>query len=305
MDVYKLYPGETGMRRIERHAFEVDTMRKPPWYRPSGDGASSQFAVCPACDNPIQIVGLYRLPRGVSRPYGKHATRSIPGLAPLNPETRDACPYFRPRTFKKSDRRSELDDHARRILRLLIEQFDRVVYLIGKDTGIWFSRKMLATMLQVYRSMQGYLYMGATLLNVPWIFAYMTNATSLYYQKIADNAPLSDAVRRDIPQAMIDDDGRVVKNPNHAGGSAYFSLDVSFICHKQTLRGPGQSLQESMELVVTTRRRGEIVRIHGETILFDHARFQRLIGTGVHGKRRPDLVSLARSVLGDLAESST
>lgn len=91
-------------------------MRRAPWYRSSGDGTSSQFAVCPACDNPIQIIGLYRLPKGVSRPYGKHATKSVPGLATLNPETRDACPYFKPRPFKKTDRRPKLDDHARKIL---------------------------------------------------------------------------------------------------------------------------------------------------------------------------------------------
>jgi len=68
-------------------------------------------------------------------------------------------------------RKAVLDPVPRKILETLIDQFDHVVYLLQKETGIQFSPELLKQMLETYRSARGYLYYGATLQNVPWIFA--------------------------------------------------------------------------------------------------------------------------------------
>ncbi|MEN1557917.1 hypothetical protein AAIH45_35640, partial [Pseudomonas aeruginosa] len=62
MDVYKLKPEETDERPIERERFEEETRRQEPWFSTSENGTEGHFAVCPACDNPVQIIGLYHLP---------------------------------------------------------------------------------------------------------------------------------------------------------------------------------------------------------------------------------------------------
>lgn len=51
----------------------------------------------------------------------------------------------------------------------MIEQFDRVVYILEKETQLVLSENALRGMLQRYKGERGYLYTGATLRNVPWI----------------------------------------------------------------------------------------------------------------------------------------
>ena len=300
MDVYKLRPSSAGFRKISRAAFEEDTKRRAPWYQRSRSGELSQFAVCPACDNPIQIIGLYRLPKSVSQPYGRHAGESIPRLARLDPASREACPYFKPRRYQKTDRKPCFDDQARKILQLLIDQFDRVVYLLGKQTGIWLTRKRLEDMLDTYRQMKGFMYMGATLINVPWIFAYMSNSFPLFYQKISDNPALAQAVSRSVPQAHIDERGRLTARKDNRGKTPFVAVEACFIHHTQDSNGSDGSLSETMTLVVTAPQNEERLAVYKETIAFDHDFFQRLICSKDDRHRQPNLVDLARSRLGDL-----
>lgn len=108
MDVYKLRIEDTESKTIDKDRFESETFRREPWYQPGSAGKLAQFAVCPACDNPVQLVGLYELPPNVKNPFGKHATKSIRGIAPFDSEARNDCPYFQPRQHKKTERKPGL-----------------------------------------------------------------------------------------------------------------------------------------------------------------------------------------------------
>lgn len=59
MDIYKLRPGLSPVHKIGREQFEEDTGKKAPWYQEEGN-ETIQFAVCPACNNPIRIIALYK-----------------------------------------------------------------------------------------------------------------------------------------------------------------------------------------------------------------------------------------------------
>ena len=91
MDVYKVRIEDTESKIIDKEGFEAETFRRDPWYQPGSAGKLAQFAVCPACDNPVQLVGLYELPPNVKNPFGKHATKSIRGIAPFDSEARNDC----------------------------------------------------------------------------------------------------------------------------------------------------------------------------------------------------------------------
>lgn len=72
MNVYKLSVQTQGYFLIEKNDYEQRTARRPPWYKMSDDGEPRYFAICPACNNPTQIIGLYKLPANVYHPYAKH-----------------------------------------------------------------------------------------------------------------------------------------------------------------------------------------------------------------------------------------
>ncbi|VVQ18690.1 hypothetical protein PS925_04477 [Pseudomonas fluorescens] len=298
MDVYKLLPSDTGFRYINRDNFEEDTKRRERWYRPNSGGADSHFAVCPVCDNPIQIINLYPKIIHTLPTYGKHTCKTIPDLAHDDPVTRERCPYFKPQKHEPTDRKPGPDATTTKILTILIEQFDRVVFLLRQQTGISLSVTKLRSMLETYRKETGYLYTGATVMNVPWVFAYMSNAVPLFAQHIRGNTKLINDIQSRVPGADVDANGRVGKK---TGTHQWFDLTVSYIHHRFVKAQEEGGLKEHMTLVVSCESKGTLVNIYKEKIEFDYQYFQNLIGQaeGI-GRRDLKLVELAREVLGDL-----
>ncbi|HBO2865828.1 TPA: hypothetical protein N0J74_005325 [Pseudomonas aeruginosa] len=300
MDVYKLKPEETDERPIERERFEEETRRQEPWFSTSENGTEGHFAVCPACDNPVQIIGLYHLPANVTRPYGRHYARSVRDLAEADEEARENCPYFKPREHQKTERKASVDGTPLKILKILIEQFDRVVYLLRKELGVNISQNLAIRMLEQYRREKGYLYTGATLTNIPWVFAYMADSQSLFGQLLLDD-DLVKAVSAEVPAASVDKYGRVSSKVDESGRKEYFDLNMCFVKHrfrKDSLEG---ELTEGMEMLVSTERKGKAIDIYTKSIVFNRQYFQRLIALPEdHPHRDSGLVEAARRVLGDL-----
>ena len=73
MDVFKAWPGRAESIVISQESYMGCTGGVAPWRR-DGDTGPSYYAVCPLCDNPIQIVGLFRRQEEsrARRPNGGH-----------------------------------------------------------------------------------------------------------------------------------------------------------------------------------------------------------------------------------------
>lgn len=298
MDVYKLIPSDTGFRYITRDNFEEDTKRRARWYRPNVAGADSHFAVCPVCDTPIQIINLYPKKNNLAHAYGKHACKTIPDLAIDDVVAREGCPYFKPRQHESTDRKPGPDAGSTKILKILIEHFDRVEFLLRKQTGISLSRIKLQTMLETYRKHTGYLYTGATVMNVPWVFAYMSNEVPLFGQTIRGNTNLINGIQAGVSGAEVSAKGQIGKK---AGTHPRFDLSMCYIHHRFVRAQEDGGLEEHMTLLVSNIRNGKPVNIYKEKIEFDYNYFQNLINQpeGV-GRRDLTLVKMARDVLGHL-----
>ncbi len=299
VDVYPLRPADMAWKRITVENFEADTRRAAPWYQVGDDGKEAQYAVCPACDNPVQVIGLYRLPANVKPPFGRHVSRGVDGLAQDRPEDRACCPYFKPRPLDKAARRQRVDGLPRKILALLIRNFDLVARVVQQDAGVRFSNTQIRKMLLQYRAEQGYLYTGATLMNVPWVFAYMADAQPLFKQWVHD-PNLAGAIRREVPAATLEADGRVVSSVDAGGRKQFVGLSMCFIHHRRRRDGKTHAHSESMLMLVSVRERDGFRDIFGKDIEFDHDRFRNLIRDR---ESAPDdrLIALADEVLGPIA----
>lgn len=94
MDVFKAWPGRAESIVISQESYMGCTGGVAPWRR-DGDTGPSYYAVCPLCDNPIQIVGLFRRQEEsrARRPYGRHhPTQRTP-----NPAVTGGCSTSRGR----------------------------------------------------------------------------------------------------------------------------------------------------------------------------------------------------------------
>ena len=59
MDIFKSKPGLSRPYKISTINYEKETKRQKP-YMLEKNGKYQYFAVCPECDNPIQLIGLYK-----------------------------------------------------------------------------------------------------------------------------------------------------------------------------------------------------------------------------------------------------
>ena len=97
MDVFKAWPGRAESIVISQESYMGCTGGVAPWRR-DGDTGPSYYAVCPLCDNPIQIVGLFRRQEEsrARRPYGRHHRGDVPGLCRYDEDAYLHCPYADP-----------------------------------------------------------------------------------------------------------------------------------------------------------------------------------------------------------------
>ncbi|HGJ5898891.1 hypothetical protein [Arsenophonus apicola] len=179
MDVFKLRHVDIADIPITRQNIEVYTQRKAPWFV-NEDGEQRYFAVCPSCDNTIQIIRLYD---DQYVPFGKHyLSRRREGLGIYSVEHYESCPYAAKNRNQQPDKTARRQESplTQKIKTLLIEQFDRVIYLLEKQLAMRFSQKMARDMLTDYIAARGWQYGGATPQNVPWIFAYFARSQPLF-----------------------------------------------------------------------------------------------------------------------------
>ncbi|NKD87666.1 hypothetical protein HEQ72_05010 [Haematospirillum sp. 15-248] len=293
MRVYKLTSKSHVVKEIEKTNFEYDTDKKYPHYQQAADGLWRQYAVCPACDNPIQIIGLYKPLSNTDRPYGKHTGKRIDGFPDFGPEAHQWCPYVSARSSGGKTKRKSIDGLPLKILRILADNFDRVLYILEKDTGVRISDNLAKSMLETYMGEEGYLYTGANLRNVPWIFAYMADAQSLFGQKIVSNDELKGAITSKIENARIDESGRITR------GQGYYSIDLAFIDHAYHLED--HEIVESVVMHVVDGNGGVVY----ETVLdIDPARFASLINTPPQfARRNMSQVAMAQAVIDPFLEA--
>lgn len=138
MDVFKAWPGRAESIVISQESYMGCTGGVAPWRR-DGDTGPSYYAVCPLCDNPIQIVGLFRRQEESRsrRPYGRHHRGDVPGLCRYDEDAYLHCPYADPnhRTDTRARRHSK-DPTGRALYGLMRGEFDRVTLAWERFSGI-------------------------------------------------------------------------------------------------------------------------------------------------------------------------
>lgn len=271
MRVYKLHPRTIGERELTVDAFEEDTQKQPPWYQKDAkDNKERHFAVCPACDNPIQIIGLTQRQLHTERPYGRHANKPVPQFALFDPTVFDWCPYLaKNRSGTVTGKRAaDIDDIALSILALVLTQYDRVVHILKRDLGFKMFPNQAQDLLTHWFDAEGYLYREATLRNIPWMVAYRARALSLFGQKIESDA-LRQAIADGIPDLEVTDNGRLVRRT----GGRYRSIMWCCIHHRFAMND--EVLEETMEFVVTVDNQNTVV--HRKTVSFEPGYFDTLL----------------------------
>lgn len=143
-----------------------------------------------ACDNPIQLIGLYKRLENTDRPYGKHYNRSL-SFAPYNETAYCFCPYSsNSREVIKESWKKELTDYERNIYNVVRKYFDLAVYIIQQETGIYVGERIARRILEDYLLVEGHMYYWATLYNIPWMLLYFLRPSPCYGLEVKEGSAL-------------------------------------------------------------------------------------------------------------------
>lgn len=298
MDVFKLRVSDKKSILITRKNFEYHTKEQHPWYQSLDGKKESHLAVCPACDNTITIIGLHASNTEIDEetgevsikkyrpPHGRHYLfRSLEGLGTLDREEYEHCPYSGKSKLSIGSQHSKKSTAPSRILQIISSDFDRIVYLFERSTGISLSLSEATKMLLRYKQSEGWKYAGSTVMNIPWMFAYFSRSTSLMFKQIK-NEPLRDAVTRRYPSATF-----TGKHFKLEPDGEFIRPCFCFMDHKRQVKD--EHLEETIDLVVSDEKDNQ--EFYRETIKFDPLHFDNLLQSKETKYRKEKLITVGKS----------
>lgn len=285
--------------------FIKHTENKFPFVQSVSTNKVSQFAICPSCLNPIQLVGIDR--KISCSPYGRHTGKNVIGLPKWSYVKYQYCPFA-----DKDDRRKPTDNERLEVTEDVVElynllktQFDRVIYVIKNELMIDCSPAFWRKALQQFISSNGYCYPWLTDANLPYVFAYIGMQHSLLFgQKFIVNTDLYNVLSRQNNSNFVfleDKDGNALKNSKYRrlSSNGYMKYHFRFTAHKQKAI-EGKSLNETMDFCVDDMRTN--TEIYKRCISFDENRFINIVRkTGNEDKRQQWLLDIANELMPPLA----
>lgn len=271
---FKINAGRIPAHAVTKENVEELLGRRAPWFRQGQfRGDDRHFAICPYCDNPIQLKGLYKRKESSPRPYGSHTGVAIDGF-PFNALDLEFCPYKLKNHAHGKEQRRQMGPVARQLIDTVVSEFDRIVLILRDDFGFDFSNAFAAKMLDQWFGSEAYLYTGAHLQNLPWMVAYFSPAMNLFGQNVAKNTELTAKIREQVPQANIAD-GRLDK------GTSWYALNLQCLHHRATVSEDDGTLIESIKLRVQdftrTNEASSAPTIFSKQIIFNPRRFEALV----------------------------
>ncbi|MEK6295967.1 MAG: hypothetical protein V4793_32280 [Paraburkholderia tropica] len=291
---FKVSAGRTASYPITRKQVEERLGRRAPWFRLGQlRDDDKHFAVCPYCDNAIQLKGIYRRHATSPRLYGSHVGAPIEGFA-FDRGDLEHCPFRLCRQSHGMTDRPDMGPVARQLIELAISEFDRLVLILRGDFGFRFSDAFAGRMLNQWFDSRGFCYTGAHLRNLPWMIAYFGPTQTLFGQRVGENAELSDRIRQKVPQAGLPESGWLER------GTGRFTVELQCLHHRMVQMDTGL-LRESMKLRVqdfTLSNDATVApTLYQKEVIFDRDRFERLMHTRSERARRDErLLERARTI---------
>lgn len=191
----KFQKGVSKLYGVSREEFVEATKEKPP-YQNNGKNGKEAYALCPLCENPVKLLGVYAiLPKQNS--HARHYKNDVPGLAYYDEYKYLNCPYHRKNADYVNEVRKPQDMTAVNIeiLQLAHDYFDKCIYILKKVTGLSISNKLAEEIAMDYKAHPGYMTYDITRENVPYIMGLCMTGKNLVKRLIEEDSPLYEMLK--------------------------------------------------------------------------------------------------------------
>lgn len=154
------------------------TNREFPYSQERG-GKLNAYALCPDCKNPVVLINRTLPETQEAILYAAHAPYSVPDLVEYNQANYQACSLANPERFDSKARRVG-GFKSNEVRDVVVTDIDLVTSFLESAIQIKLSEQVVEAMLRDFALNKGYEYKAINLFNLPFGFAFMTEAKDLY-----------------------------------------------------------------------------------------------------------------------------
>lgn len=223
MNVFSIRKGEKGIE-LTTDNFVEKTRKSFPFYQDPKKYKKPYFAICPECNNPIQIINLYGAKyeeenTGKVAIHGRHFPHNVEGFPDYNKDKYNNCPLHNPIAFHIVEIRNDTT-YNEEILKIVKENKNIIAENIREITGILFKKEKMFKIIDDYITANDYCYTHTNKYNIPYSILYTREAPNLFGQRIAET-PLGVRIRNAIAvesQFFQIGEGRIVKKDDGFAG---------------------------------------------------------------------------------------
>lgn len=190
---------------------------------------------------------------------------------------------------------------GQKIFDIIINQFDRIIYILSKDIDMKISAHTAERMLQNFIVDKGWLYRSINLLNLPWIFAEAQPAFPLFGRFIKVDSDLYSVLKNKCSEIILyqdnpEQDYAQVRTSKNCFCNLYYLL-----CNHKANVLTDDSLYETIDLWVYRAPVPTPKTIYRKTIRIRSDYFQNLINsTRDTVSRNEKLLDIAQNIKNSL-----
>lgn len=293
---FKLHTGEYPVYELTKENYLTKTKKDKRYSAVGKDQCKRDFAVCPACDNPIQIIGIYKKLENTDKPYGRHYNHDT-AIEKHNEQAYQFCPYASNHYDVTRDMKKEkMTDYERDIYRSTRNNFDLAVAILESDLGILVTKNMAEHMLKEYVASKAHMYYWATLYNIPWMLLYFSTSRPCYGLIVKKESSLYQYLikRKDVrftPYSFRKGYVRVENN------GYFLNLKYTLLDHKRRVVND-EVVEEIWLELYSVNSKGEFDTEYRQKFVINEYRFPNLVAAPKY--RRQWLIDLAKNIMPEI-----
>lgn len=294
MDRYKLIRGVHQTYPIDSSLSKITGEKRP--YFVVIRGRTRIYAVCPGCDGPIQICGYFKNTEEAGRkPYGRHVPHSVPEIAEYDEADYENCPYSNRFWTAPSRKISNDNSKVKEIKEFILQNYDRIIYVLEKSCDLKFSGKAILGMLEMYIDNEVWTYRNTRKHNIPWILGEADVARYLLGQKVKKDTLLYEAISKEKSVLLSE-----CKDPNYVrvskDGKQFMPIMFHFYHHYFIRSEDGEHVDEYIEFAVIDGEAPNIRTIYHKTIKIDQDYFANICEIK-NWKQKQWILDIAKDVI--------
>ncbi|GKQ32348.1 MULTISPECIES: hypothetical protein [Pseudomonas syringae group] len=178
MNIFSILTDRNTAIELSEDNYYNATHRVSPYVQ-QRNGKNNAYALCPECENPVQLINRTNKETEANTLYAKHVAYKVEGIAEYSDENYTNCSLANPQRFDSNARRTSTAKNNE-IKQLVIDYIDTIIYTIERDIKITFTDDCIKKAITDFALDKGYEYKAINPYNLPYGFIYRTEALDLY-----------------------------------------------------------------------------------------------------------------------------